>query len=101
MKVYLDRNHCPVRQAGCESCFGGRIELVFTGKAKSDDLFITGCVIELKETEILDEITFYMKDRDGKDKVLVVNTENWPDAYNSWMDLYEKQQVNGLVGDAF
>ena len=98
MKVYLDRNHCPVHQAACDSCFGGKIERVFSDPIRLDDLYVTGCVIKLEEEENLDEITFYMKDRDGEDKVLIVNRENWPDAYNSWVDLYESQQTNHITG---
>lgn len=97
MKVYLDRNHCSVYQAACDSCFGGKIEMVFSGVVNLDDFRVTGCALKLEEEEYLDEITFYMKDRDGKDKVLIVNRENWPEAYNSWVDLYEKQQANHIA----
>lgn len=100
MKVYLDRNHCPVHQAACDSCFGGKIEMFFSGVVNLDDFRVTGCVLKLEEEENLDEITFYMKDRDGEDKVLIVNQENWPDAYNSWVDLYEKQQANLIAGQS-
>ena len=83
MKVYMDRNHCARWQAACDSCFGGRVVI------KEFDL--EGCVMDVIEDD-QEEITFYIKDRDGEDKVLVVNEKNWPEAYDSWQDLWEKQQ---------
>ncbi len=85
MKVYMDRNHCSRHQAACESCFGGRIML------KEFDM--GGCVMEIQEEQDKENITFYIKDRDGGDKTLYVTSENWPDAYNSWLLLWEEQQA--------
>ncbi|MDH5506418.1 MAG: hypothetical protein OEZ02_04290 [Anaerolineae bacterium] len=85
MKVYMDRNHCDLWQASCESCFGRKIIL--------KEFDIEGCVMKILEEENKSEITFYIKDRNGSDKVLYVNQENWPDAYNSWLLLWEQQQT--------
>jgi hypothetical protein len=95
MKVYLDRNHCEIYQAGCESCFGGRVEVFFGENKYAPGWDVAGCVMKIDEEDKKDTITFFMKDRDGQDKVLDVNQENWPDAYQSWMQLYEKQQAEG------
>jgi hypothetical protein len=93
MKVYLDRNHCGVHQAACDSCFGRRIEVNFKPIEGGLDMDVAGCVMDIEEEEKKEIVTFYLKDRDGKDKVLEVNQENWPEAYDSWLDLYEKQKM--------
>lgn len=93
MKVYMDRNHCETYQAGCESCFGGRIEVHFGDRDFGPDLDVGGCVMKITEEDRQDTVTFFIKDRDGSDKELVVNKQNWPDAYDSWMQLYEQQQA--------
>jgi hypothetical protein len=41
------------------------------------------------------EITFFIKDRDGIDKTLVVNEDNWDTAYDSWLKAWEEQQKSG------
>ena len=92
MKVYLDRNHCNVYNSGCESCFGGRIEVHFGERLFGPEMDVGGCVMEVTEEDDRDTVTFFIKDRDGQDKTLAVNKENWPDAYDSWMKLYEEQQ---------
>jgi hypothetical protein len=94
MKVYLDRNHCSVYQPGCESCFGGRVEVFFGERTYGLDMDVAGCVMEIAEEDDRESVTFFIKDRDGSDKELVVNKENWPDAYESWMTLYEKQHAD-------
>ena len=86
MKVYMDRNHCQLSQAACESCFGGRIIL--------KDFDIEGCVMKIEEEDDKDNITFYIHDRNGTDKELYVNDENLPDAYNSWLLLWTEQQAH-------
>lgn len=91
MKVYLDRNHCAIHQAGCESCFGGRVEVFFGGREHGLDMDVAGCVMRLEDEDNKDIVTFFISDRDGEDKVLKVTQENWPDAYNSWMELYQEQ----------
>ncbi|MFC1936586.1 hypothetical protein ACFLYP_02840 [Chloroflexota bacterium] len=93
MKVYIDRNHCDIYQAGCESCFGGRVEFFFGGREFGLDMDVGGCVMEIEEEDERDQLSFYIKDRDGEDKELHIDRENWPEAYDSWMQLYEKQQA--------
>ncbi len=39
-----------------------------------------------------DEIVFYIHDRDGKEKELVVNDKNLLEAMDNWMDAYAHQQ---------
>ena len=85
MKVYMDRNHCEMWQGACESCFGGRIYI--------KDFDLEGCVMKIEEEEDKHDIHFYIHDRDGSDKELMVNDDNWPEAYDSWMQLWEKQQA--------
>jgi hypothetical protein len=41
------------------------------------------------------ERTFLIKDRDGIDKLLVVDDSNWADAYDSWQLVWEQQQNVG------
>ena len=91
MKVFVDRNYCNVEGAGCESCFAGRIEENFTNPVFRD-MDLAGCVLRVEEEVNRDEIIFFIHDRDGEDKILQVTQENWPDAYNSWMELYEIQR---------
>jgi len=83
MKVFLDRNLCERWQAGCDSCFGNRI--------LENRFDLEGCIVEVVRNDD-PEIVFYIKDRDGEDKVLTVTQENWPEAYDSWGDLLEKQR---------
>ena len=59
-----------------------------------DVIEVAGCVVEIEDEENRDNITFFIKDRDGTEKQLEVNQENWPDAYDSWLLMYEKQQVD-------
>ncbi len=95
MKVYLDRNHCEVYQPACESCFGGRIQVHFGDRPEGMDVMeVAGCVLEIQDEDDRDNVTFFIKDRDGTEKQLDVNQENWPDAYDSWLHLYETQQVD-------
>lgn len=98
MKVYLDRTHCSIHQPACDSCFGGRLAIHFGAQQGIIDIDVAGCVMEIQEEEDHENITFYVHDRDGEDKVLNVDKENWPDGYNSWMDLYGKQQAK-LISD--
>ena len=94
MKVFLDRNHCNIHQAGCESCFGGRVEVFFGGRPYGPEMDVAGCVMEIQDEEEREQVTFFIKDRDGSDKTMEVNKENWPDAYDSWMTLYAEQMEN-------
>jgi hypothetical protein len=39
-------------------------------------------------------MTFYIKDRDGTDKVLVIDDSNRGEAHDSWLIAWEKQQAD-------
>ena len=91
MKVYLDRESCPTWQGACESCFGWHLEQLMDG-----DFQPSACMVEWDD-ECRDEITFFMRDKEGKDRVLVVNQENWSDAYDSWSKLLEAQEKEQLT----
>jgi hypothetical protein len=92
MKVYLDRNHCKIDGAACESCFAGRIEKHFS-ESIFDEMDVGGCVMKIEEEDKHEDIMFYINDRDDKDKLLHVTKDNWPEAYDSWMTLYETQNI--------
>ncbi len=87
MKIYLDRRACPCWEAACESDFASRLERVMTEE------FISACLLELVHDGDPD-ITFDIIERDSSKKTLVVNHENHPDAIDSWMLLWEKQEQN-------
>jgi hypothetical protein len=50
------------------------------------------CTLEISD-DGQPETTFLILDRDGIDKVLVVNEENFAEAYDSWRLAWEKQQA--------
>ena len=85
MKVYMDRNLCERWIAGCESCFGVR--------AEKGEFLLDGCVLDVVDEDKRDEIVCYIKDRDGEDKVLTINEDNWAEAFDSWQQLLEKQMA--------
>lgn len=90
MKVYSDRNECNIiHNAACETCFAQRVEL------KEFDL--GGCVLEVTETDNIDDIFIFMKDRDGENKEMHITKDNWAEAYDGWMLFYEKQVAMNKV----
>ena len=91
MKVFIDRNYCNVDGAGCESCFASRIEGHFTDPAFAD-MDLAGCVVRLEDEDVREQVIFFIHDRDKEDKILTVDENNWPDAYDGWMVLYEQQK---------
>ncbi len=82
MKVWMDRRWCPCWQAACEASFGWKL--------LRWDFAPGGCIVEAVD-DGRPEITFYIKDRDV-DKVLIVTEENWAEAYDSWLLLWQRQQ---------
>jgi hypothetical protein len=88
MKVFMDRLSCPCWQASCESSFGWRLVHLLNGK-----ILPGGCMVDF-EDDNQKAITFYIHDHDG-DKVLEVNDKNWPDAYDSWLTLWQRQAGTG------
>lgn len=84
MKISIDRRAC--------HCWAASCEVDFTYNFLGKEVKPTCCVLDIIEDE--DEaLTFYIKDRDGKDKVFVVTDENRADAIDSWVQAYEKQQA--------
>ena len=85
MKVYMDRTKCTCWQAACESSFGWRLTHLREGQA-----YLGGCMFAFEE-DGRQSTTFLIHDNDG-DKVLKVNDQNWPEAYDSWLLLWQRQQ---------
>ena len=85
MKIILDRRTCNCWEPACETHFGWH----FLRK----EITPVDCTVEIRE-DGQPETTFLILDRDGIDKVLVVDEENWAEAYDSWRLAWEKQQAN-------
>jgi len=85
MKVYMDRTKCPCWQASCERSFGWRLSRMFD----DGEMLLGGCVYAFEEDH-QDLVTFIIHDHDS-DKVLKVDDKNWPDAYDSWLTLWQRQ----------
>jgi hypothetical protein len=84
MKITLDRRSCNCWQAACDSHFGCH----FLG----EEISPIECLIDVAE-DGKEELSFYIYDRDGVDKTLVVNEENRAEAWDSWYEAWEKQQA--------
>ena len=90
MKIWLDRRACTLWAAACESDFAEK----FLG----DQVLPTACSVMLMEEDNKEEITFFIRDRDGKEKELIVNQGNLADVMDSWIKAYEKQKgENGIA----
>lgn len=86
MKILLDRRTCNCWQAACESHFGWHF--------LREEVTPIDCTLEIINDGKA-ERTFFIKDRDGIDKTLVVDDTNWADAYDSWQLAWEQQQIHG------
>ena len=82
MKITLNRRTCNCWDAPCESHFGSH----FLGETITP----IDCVVEMVDDGKTD-LTFYILDRDGQDKILVIDESNRGDAWNSWIKAWEKQ----------
>ncbi len=80
MKIYLDRRDCPTWAAPCETCFSSH----YLG----EEIEPNYCLVRTVDDGRV-ERTFVIKDRDGVDKVLVVDENNWADIHDSWMTIWE------------
>ncbi len=90
MKIWLDRRACSLWAAACESDFAEK----FLG----DEVLPTACTVMLMEEDDNDDIVFYIRDRDGKEKQLIVNDENLSEAMDSWIRAYAAQTGdNGII----
>lgn len=72
--------------AACESCFGEYLDRLVGG-----EFLPSGCTVEWEEDD-QDGIAFFLHDKDGQNKILMVNQANWLDACNSWSRLLAKQE---------
>lgn len=84
MKIVLDCRSCKCWGAACETHFGSH----FLG----EEVTPIDCVVDMVE-DGHEELRFFITDRDGQDKTLVVTEENRGDVYNSWREYWEKQQA--------
>ncbi|HUF40272.1 MAG TPA: hypothetical protein VMN57_17245 [Anaerolineales bacterium] len=89
MKIWLDRRVCDVWEAACESDFADK----FLG----DEVLPAACTVMLAEEDDNEQIVFYIRDRDGSEKELVVDDGNLAEAIDSWMKAYADQQAKKKV----
>jgi len=85
MKIVLDRRSCNCWDPACETHFGWHF--------LREEITPVDCTVAI-EDDGKDQITFFIKDRDEVDKILVVDEDNRADAYDSWLLAWEKQQAN-------
>ena len=83
MKIVLDRRSCNCWDPACETHFGWHF--------LRDEITPVDCTISMEDDGKTD-ITFFIKDRDGTDKLLIVDETNRDDAYDSWLQAWEHQQ---------
>lgn len=89
MRIWLDRRACSLWAAACEADFAEK----FLG----GEVLPTACTVMLMEEDDNDELVFFIRDRDGTEKELVVNDENLTDAMDSWIKAYAVQKgENGI-----
>jgi hypothetical protein len=84
MKVILDRRTCSCWDGACETHYGWHF--------LREEITPVDCTYEMIE-DGKEEITFYIKDKDGVDKELVVNDKNRGEAYDSWLLAWQRQQA--------
>jgi hypothetical protein len=82
MKIVLDRRSCNCYEQACETHFGWHF--------LRQEITPIDCVIEMSD-DGNKEITFFILDRDGMDKTLVVDERNRAEAYDSWRQVWEQQ----------
>lgn len=83
MKIVLDRRSCNCYEPACETHFGWHF--------LRDEITPIDCVIEMVN-DGQEKITFFIMDRDGVDKTLVVDESNRAEAYDSWLLAWQEQQ---------
>jgi hypothetical protein len=83
MKIVLDRRSCNCHEPACETHFGWHF--------LREEITPIDCVIEISD-DGQEQITFFIMDRDGVDKILVVDESNRAEAYDSWLLAWEEQQ---------
>lgn len=83
MKIVLDRRSCNCHEPACETHFGWHF--------LREEITPIDCVIEISD-DGQEQITFFIMDRDGVDKTLIVDESNRAEAYDSWLLAWEEQQ---------
>lgn len=82
MKIILDRRSCNCWLPACEAHFGWHF--------LRDEVTPVDCTIEVVDDGQAAR-TFYIRDQDGTEKVLVVDESNLAEASDSWWLAWEKQ----------
>lgn len=83
MKIVLDRRSCNCYDQACETHFGWHF--------LREQITPVDCTVEMVD-DGEKEYTFYIKDKDNSDKVLVVDDDNRDLAYDSWLLAWQEQQ---------
>lgn len=84
MKIILDRRGCNCWDAACDTHFGWHF--------LRGEITPVECLVETVE-DGSEAVTFWIRDRDGVDKQLVIDESNRAEAYDSWHSVWEKQQA--------
>lgn len=93
MKIYMDRTQCSCWLGACEASFGAKLLKARGAGWKFEP---GGCIVESVD-DGHNEATFYIKDWDGS-KLLVLDEGNWPEAFDSWQLLCERQDAQVTSG---
>jgi hypothetical protein len=83
MKIVLNRRSCNCYDQACETHFGWHF--------LRPEVTPVDCTVEMLD-DGREEVTFFILDKDGSDKTLVVDEENRAVAYDSWRQAWEEQQ---------
>ena len=89
MRIVLDRRSCNCWDAACETHFGWHF--------LREEVTPVDCTVKMVD-DGRQEVTFQIKDRDGIDKKLVVDQDNYAEAYDSWQLAWEQQQAQKNAG---
>lgn len=84
MKITLDRRTC--------TCWAPAGESHFAWHFLREEVTPIDCTLEILD-DGKEERTFIIQDRDGIDKTLVLDDNNWGEAYDSWQIAWEQQQA--------
>jgi hypothetical protein len=82
MKIVLDRRSCGCYDQACETHFGWHF--------LRDEVTPVDCTLQIID-DGRPEREFMILDRDGVDRTLLVDENNWADAYDSWRLAWEQQ----------
>jgi len=85
MKIVLDRRSCNCYDQACEAHFGWHF--------LREEITPVDCTLEMVDDGRVQR-TFYIKDKDNTDKVLVVVDVNRDLAYDSWLLAWQEQQAD-------